>query len=199
MRRRPGLQPRQRLRRRLHERRGLRQRSFCDGAERCVAGDCFPAIRAADCNDGNMCTVDSCNDAAGGCEYEVADGCDAGVPTTDGGVAPPFDPTMHYAGNFLVAPAPSLGCPPSSYAVSSLTFQVVADRLEVQADRFTLIQSPVPTGADFAVSSNSDAQCSSVSITGRFLDANNLEATWNATCGLTCGTLERDIVGVRDE
>ncbi len=172
--------------------------SFCDGRERCVAGSCFAATRPVDCDDGNMCTVDSCDDTAGGCAYEPAAGCDAGVPVTDAGTRP-FDPSRDYDGTFLVAPAPSLGCPPASYAVDRLMFRVDGDTLVVMADRFRLTQSPVPTGASFNVSSTADGSCSTVSLSGMFESANLLSAAWSATCGVTCGTQNRDLVGERTD
>lgn len=174
---------------------------FCDGEEECIAGDCFEGD-PADCDDGNSCTIDMCDPAVGaggGCRYETAEGCDAGVgPPRDGGTPPvPFDPTMHYEGTFAVAPSPSLGCPGSSYAFGEVTFSVVGGDLQVRADRFLMTQSPRPDGPDFDVSSSSDAACRPVRLRGTFENSNVLSARWTATCSGTCGSQTRDIVGER--
>ncbi|MFT5355829.1 MAG: hypothetical protein ACI9KE_003048 [Polyangiales bacterium] len=174
--------------------------TYCDGEERCVGGSCFPAQRAIDCDDGNECTDDVCSNAVSGCQYSSAAGCDAGVVSGDGGAPPgPFDPGVHYAGSFLVAPAPSLGCPPASYAIGSLTFRVVDDTLEITAGRFRLTQTPVPTGAEFNATSTADSQCSAVSLAGMFSNSDQLSAQWNAACGGICGSQSNDIVGERND
>jgi MYXO-CTERM domain-containing protein len=59
----------------------------CDGAEACAAGVCL-ATAPLDCDDGIMCTTDSC-DPASGCVHDPVAGCDGGVPDagpSDGGV-----------------------------------------------------------------------------------------------------------------
>ncbi|MBO6937712.1 MAG: hypothetical protein JJ863_22275 [Deltaproteobacteria bacterium] len=172
--------------------------SFCNGIEQCMRGSCFPG-RAADCDDGNSCTVDECSTASNGCVYEIADGCDAGLSPADGGMPPvDFDPLEHYDGRFLVAPAPSLGCPPASYSFGQITMTRTASELTVTADRFTLTQAPPPTGADFDVM-GTDGNCPSVRLQGSFMNSNQLEATWNASCSGFCGSQTREIFGERVE
>ncbi len=76
---------------------------LCDGVERCIAGDCFMGD-PHDCDDGNACTVDTCDTTENGCLYETAPGCDAGTIGTDAGTpCDPFDPSMHYTGSFILA------------------------------------------------------------------------------------------------
>ncbi len=175
--------------------------NFCNGEEKCIVGaGCFAASAPADCDDGNECTADSCDPGLDGCRYEML--CDTGTPVTDSGpMAVPFDATMHYTGTFLVAPAPSLGCPPASYGVGELNFDVEGDTLVVLAARFRLTQTPVPTSGTFSVSTTSDAHCSSVSLMGAFSDSNNLRADWFANCsgsGLGgCGTQSMSVAGAR--
>jgi len=172
--------------------------SFCNGIEQCMRGSCFPG-RAADCDDGNACTIDECSTASNGCVYEIADGCDAGLSPRDGGMPPvDFDPSVHYDGRFLVAPAPSLGCPPASYSFGEITMSRTATELTVMAGRFTLIQAPPPTGAAFDVM-GTDGNCPTVRLQGMFMNSNQLEATWNATCGGFCGSQTREIFGERVE
>lgn len=168
--------------------------SYCDGPERCIGDQCFAPIRAIDCNDGNECTTDTCSEETLGCVYT---GCDAGTVTDGGGPPPEFDPDVHYAGTFVVAPAPSLGCPPSSYAIGNITFTRTDEELRVRADRFTLTQRPPPAGNMFRVT-GTDSGCTSVSLEGAFENGDQLMATWNANCG-TCGMQTRMIFGERDD
>jgi len=166
---------------------------YCDGPENCVtsAGMGF-CVRTRDvsCDDGNACTVDMCNEASAstgeGCTYTLADGCDAGVPVTDSGTpAVPFDPTMHYTGTFIVAPAPNLGCGTASYSFGSIVFSTTASELRVQADWMSLRQTPIPTGADFTVTANNPG-CADYTLTGHFTDSNDFEGTWTATMSSGC-------------
>lgn len=53
--------------------------NVCNGLERCVAGTC-QTDPPPDCDDGVACTVDSCDEDAGGCVNEVNDAiCDDGL------------------------------------------------------------------------------------------------------------------------
>ena len=60
-------------------------RTYCDGLWTCIGGMCY-LDTARDCDDGNACTVDVCDDTAGGgsggCTYTTATGCDGGVVET---------------------------------------------------------------------------------------------------------------------
>ena len=52
---------------------------FCNGVETCAAGDCQPGT-AVECNDGQSCTVDSCDESADSCLHAPNDGaCDDGL------------------------------------------------------------------------------------------------------------------------
>jgi hypothetical protein len=159
--------------------------TFCNGTERCVAMACIPGTMR-DCDDGNSCTMDRCDATEDRCRYETI--CDAGpVGPPDGGMAGPFDPTMHYTGTFLVAPAPSLGCPPASYSLSrGIMFAIRSGALEVQADRFLLRQMPAPTDENFDVSTSDG--CMSVRLRGTFRNADEFDGTWTTTTSGACGS-----------
>ena len=170
--------------------------NFCNGQEKCIVGaGCFAASAPADCDDGNECTADSCDPGLDGCRYEML--CDTGTPVTDSGpMAVPFDATMHYTGTFLVAPAPSLGCPPASYSVTSLTFERTSTSLTVTtSDRFTLVQTPPPDTSEFELTTT-DSHCTGVALRGSFSDSNTLTATWTANCG-RCGNANIALAGAR--
>ncbi len=171
---------------------------FCNGPENCIRNMCVPD-RAVDCNDGNACTIDSCDDGIGGCHYEVAEGCDGGVITSDAGpMCDPFDPTMDYGGSFDLLPGQACDGGFDSYTVNSASFSIAGGTLTVTAGRFALHQTPAPTGADFDVS-GSDG-CASVRIMAHFECDARFRGTWTAThsggCGM-CGTLSGAIVGRR--
>jgi hypothetical protein len=51
---------------------------LCNGIERCVAGTCEPSTGPLTCDDGDVCTIDSCNPLAGCAHADVA------CPTTCG-------------------------------------------------------------------------------------------------------------------
>ncbi len=175
---------------------------FCNGAEQCLSGMCVPARSAPDCDDGNACTTDVCDDAIGGCRYETAPGSDAGVAPTDAGAPTAFDPDLHYDGTFLVAPSPSLGCPPSSYSFGEVSFTVAGDALRVTADRFVLTQSPRPTGPTFDVQ-GTDGDCTTVRLSGTFDNSDQFSGTWMAgpcRSGLSpsgCGSQNLSLFGQR--
>lgn len=174
---------------------------FCNGPERCImtptGGECFDSLDPADCNDGNMCTIDTCSTEVNGCVYETAEGCDAGPVGSDGGVPPgPFDPDIHYEGEFLIGGSPpaSLGCPPASYSVNGATFEVVSGDLRVtipQSGRpdFVLTQSPRPSGPAFNAT-GTDVHCPSVALSGTFMNSDVFSAMWSASCGI-CGSQSR--------
>ena len=108
--------------------------SYCNGAEQCIVGRCYMGT-ARDCNDGNACTMDVCDDAMGRCRYELV--CDAGTGRFDAGPGcDPFDPDVHYTGTFELLPGRAcdagLG---SGYTISTVSFSRSGGVLTVTADR----------------------------------------------------------------
>ena len=57
---------------------------LCDGIERCVAGTCVPPTAPLACDDGDPCTIDGCDPAAGCSHADVA--CPATCGLGDDGV-----------------------------------------------------------------------------------------------------------------
>lgn len=172
---------------------------FCNGAELCVAGDCFDGD-PADCDDGNPCTTDTCDTSFDGCSYEVAEGCDAGIPSADAGVpCDDFEAPTHYSGDFRFLPVQASSCLSATYSIDEVSFSISGDTLEVQADRFTLTQSPVPTGPDFSVTFT-QSDCAVYELEGTFSCADRFDGTWRATmmgsCGI-CSNQNASIVGIR--
>jgi hypothetical protein len=63
--------------------------TVCNGEERCILGACVDGF-PVDCDDGNPCTTDSC-DLAAGCRHQPIPGCGATTTTT---TAPPTTTTV---------------------------------------------------------------------------------------------------------
>ena len=164
---------------------------FCNGVEQCVPGpmtaSCFMGT-APDCEDGNMCTVDTCDPMVDGCRYATAPGCDAGImPPDTGPPCDPFDPSMHYSGTFSLLPVQASSCPGVSYNISSVSFTRTASTLTVQAGSFTLTQSPAPTVPDFSVQLVRSG-CVTYELSGTFSCTNRFMGTWRSTTSGTCAS-----------
>ncbi len=176
----------------------------CNGVETCIVERrlCL-AGRPVDCSDGNACTTDICDPAvAGMCRYEPAPGCDAG-PMTGGDAGPgcdPFDPSTSYSGMFIMSPSQNCGAGVDMYSVNRITFSVSGGALTAQVGRFTLSQSPAPTGAAFRVTGGDS--CASIVLSGTFECEDRFSmGSWSAThtggCGV-CGSISTpDVRGVR--
>jgi hypothetical protein len=177
-------------------------RNYCDGMYACNAGNCVPSL-ARNCDDGNECTVDSCDptamDGAGGCVYALATGCDGGVGAGDAGVpvCDPFVPATGYAGTFRMAPVLSLDCI-EDYSIMNMTFSVSGGMLRVTgAPSFgATLTGPVPSGATFTVSGSSS--CGDYTLTGTFACANRFSgmftSSFSSECSI-CGGGTTTVVG----
>lgn len=177
-------------------------RNYCEGMFACAGGTCVPSLTRS-CDDGNECTVDSCDpaamDGAGGCVYATAGGCDGGVgmPDAGGPVCDPFDPTTGYTGTFRVAPVLSLDCV-EDYRLETLVFSVAGATLTARgAPSFgATLTGPAPSGAMFTVSGSSG--CGSYTLTGTFTCANRFSGTFTSSfsggCSI-CGGGSVSVVG----
>lgn len=89
-----------------------------------------------------------------------------------------FDPSRHYVGLFDITPQPpSTTCTGSfSFGIDRLHFTVPGGDLSVRGFPFLLVQSPVPTTADFVVTGR--AGCNVVTLTGHFRNADVFQGTW---------------------
>ena len=175
---------------------------FCNGTEVCLRAECYAGM-PADCDDGNACTIDTCDTVADGCSRELAPGCDAGAPMIDAGMpCDPFDPAMHYTGSFRVLPAQASSCGMATFNVDGVTISVSGGTLTMQADRFPLAESPAPTGADFHVR-YTQSGCATYELEGTFECADRFNARWRATmldgtmCGTICSDQDTSVVGIR--
>jgi hypothetical protein len=175
--------------------------NFCNGAERCAGRVCVSGGPES-CDDGNACTVDSCNPTLERCERTLAAGCDAGVAPGDGGRAMPFESPRDYSGRFLFVPAQSSGCGAATYAISAVTFATTATTLTVTAGSFPMTQTPVPTGPMFDVT-YVQPDCGTYRLVGTFTDSDSFTGTWSADFsggGFSCGScpgMTASVIGVR--
>lgn len=159
---------------------------FCNGDEQCVANGCYMGT-AVSCNDGNSCTIDTCDEDIDGCTYDVAPGCDAGMMGFDAGM--PCDPfeTADYPGTFSFSPAASAACTGSAvFNISRMTITSSGGTLRISLDSapFSLTQSPAPTDGTFDAT-YSDG-CGNYRLQGMFTCADQWEGTWTATFSGSC-------------
>lgn len=174
--------------------------NYCNGVEDCIgpAGNRVCVIGTdVDCDDGNSCSIDMCDETTDGCRYELAPGCDAGMPSGDGGApCPDFDPTMHYPGTFTFRPSALSACMASAtYNVNEIAISRSAGSLSIRADRFTLSQAPAPADGSFDVSFTDS--CASFRLVGAFTCANQWSGMWTATFSGACATCPGQSLAVR--
>ncbi len=156
----------------------------CNGEEQCIAGGCFMANMLLDCDDGNACTEDICDeDAPSACRYEML--CDSGMVTVDAGPMCDAFEASHYAGTFTFRPSAASACTGSAtYNISEITITSSGGTLSVRADRFTLTQSPAPTDGSFDVSFSDG--CASFRLQGMFTCADQWTGMWTASFSGGC-------------
>jgi hypothetical protein len=162
---------------------------FCNGDEVC-AGTCFPDPAGRDCNDGNVCTDDRCDTALYRCVHDplAMEGCES-----DGGDASvPFDPLVHYSGDFWLAPPQSQACG-VSYSIDTVTFVRSDADLQVWGAPCSMRQAPPPTDASFSVTCTKG--CGTYSLSGTFTDSDNFTGHWTASFS-GCPSCSRQDVGV---
>lgn len=158
-------------------------RNFCEGSFACAGGTCVSSLPRS-CDDGNACTVDSCDEAAmgglGGCVYATAGGCDAGMGGSDAGgpVCDPFDSATGFAGTFRLVPPQGLGCSAASYTLNNVTFSVSGGMLRVSGapDFRVTMTGAVPSSADFTVSGTDEY--GTYTLAGTFVCAQRFTGTY---------------------
>jgi hypothetical protein len=171
---------------------------FCNGVERCIAGDCFMGD-PVDCDDGNACTIDACDPVENGCIIDLAPGCDGGTVGFDGGTpCDAFDPGSHYTGTFRLLPAQRSDCGAFSFSISEVTLSVSGGALRISAGPATLVDSPAPTDASFDASGSGG--CGNFELSGTFSCADRFTGTFGASptaaCG-SCSTINMAVAGIR--
>lgn len=176
--------------------------SFCNGRETCNPKfGCEAATEPRMCDDGDACTVDSCDDTAGMCVFA----CDSSRPEC---MCPM--PDVPCAGRFSITPAPAQMCagPPFfgstyqiNYNVMFVTFSCPGSLLSVSAGvprtdlDSPLTQSPRSMDSTFDVSVTVEGGCNEIyRIQGMFTDPDTFTGTWTAmyvngsdtfSCGLS--------------
>lgn len=176
---------------------------FCNGDERCVIHSCFHATTPRDCNDGNDCTVDSCDESIAHCAYMTV--CDSGVVTTDTGpVCTAFVAPGDFNGTFFIAPSQNQGCGVTMYSLSRIVLTVTgttasASGLMIGGGGVTM--TGTVTGNSFDVMYA--AGCGAYHLTGTFGSCReSFNGHWSATyggglgCG-SCATMNADVTGLR--
>jgi hypothetical protein len=175
---------------------------FCNGAEICVLNHCYADPAGRDCNDGNDCTTDTCDESISHCAYTTI--CDSGVHAMDTGpVCTTFTPATDFNGTFFVAPAQNQGCGVTMYSLSRIVLSVTGT--SASATGLTIMGSGVTmtgtvTGNTFDVSY---AGCGAYHLTGTFGSfRESFDGHWSAMygggagCG-SCTTMSVDVTGLR--
>ncbi len=173
---------------------------FCNGTERCLDHMC---LHDADrnCDDGQSCTIDSCDPVAGACAYMTT--CDGGVVLTDAGpLCTPFVAPGDFTGTYLLAPSQNQGCGITMYTISTITMTATGTSLSVtglRIDSSPVAMSGTSTGSTFSVS-YSDS-CGTYTLTGNFTDCREaFSGHWSASFGGSCGicvNMNADVTGLR--
>jgi hypothetical protein len=148
-----------------------------------------------DCNDGNDCTFDECDEDRDTCIHDLYPECEVDAPPDLPGDA--FDPTVHYSGTFRLSRSIEQECPGDAYAFSQVTLSDAGGILTVTAgSTFTLTQSPRPDTADFVVTGSSS--CMTVTFSGSFANSDNFFGHWIATSGCSyCSHQDITLTGSR--
>ncbi len=176
---------------------------MCNGVEMCVRMECVNAesapslVHPVECNDGNDCTEDRCDEDAMGCVS--INMCDSGVGH-DGGGPDPFDPATGYAGRFVLGASMGLSTtctelPGGGFGISTVTF-TNSGSLTVMGGGITMTGTS-PTGASFRVTGTYG--CGVFTMEGTFTDSENFSGTFNADlggCG-SCSSTNAMITGAR--
>jgi hypothetical protein len=167
---------------------------FCNGVELCVGGACFANPDGRDCSDGNVCTDDRCDADLDRCVHDFVPGEGCESDAADG--AGPFDPLVHYAGDFLLAPTQSQACG-VTYSIDSVSFSRSDTELQVFGPPCALRQAPPPSGAEFAVSCTQG--CGTYSLSGTFSDSDNFAGRWTASFSgcPSCSNQDVAVIGTR--
>lgn len=175
---------------------------FCNGVEQCVLHQCYPAAAARDCNDGNDCTVDTCDESIAHCAYMTT--CDSGVVGHDSGpVCTPFTAPGDFNGSFFIAPSQNQGCGATMYSLSQIA--VTVSGTSASASGLIIMGSSVTmtgtvTGNSFDVTY---AGCGNYHLTGTFGTCReSFSGHWAATYGggsgcNSCATMSVDVTGLR--
>ena len=169
---------------------------WCNGDEHCYGTNCSPAVLPRDCNDGNDCTLDTCDEDRDTCIHDTYPECEVDAPPDITG--DPFDPDVHYSGTFDIAPFPAQECPALTYEIRWITLADTGSSLSITAGPFTLTETPRPDGPDFNASGVHG--CMTVTISGTFVNSDNFTGTWrndlDGSCPM-CSPQSMAIAGLR--
>lgn len=169
---------------------------FCNGDESCVLHSCFADPAGRNCNDGNDCTIDSCDETAAGCSYMTV--CDSGVVTTDAGpTCTTFVSPADFNGTFSMLPSQSQACVGANYLVSELTMTVTGTNIAIvtgTAGGITL--AGTITGNSFTATGTQGSN--TYTLTGSFSCRERFMGHWMAAVtGAGCTGQSADVRGSR--
>ena len=158
--------------------------SFCDGAERCVAEfGCAPAEAPRMCDDGDPCTLDSCDPAAGmggACVFA----CDRSRPECGCSAGPSCTGRFSLTGTGLSANCASGMV---DYDLSEVTFEILAGGLTVTGRRTSfadMTDMAAPVCPSFVASTTVAGMCAEVyELSGEFTDEDHFTGMFRTSYG----------------
>jgi len=169
---------------------------FCNGAESCVLHECFHDPAGRNCDDGNACTIDSCDESAASCSYMTT--CDSGVVTTDSGpTCTTFSSPADFNGTYALIPAQSQACTGGNYNVSEVTLTVTGSTVSVVTGTTGGITlSGTISGNAFTATGTHGS--GTYSLSGTFTCRERFMGHWTATVtGFGCVNQDVDVRGSR--
>lgn len=169
---------------------------FCNGTESCSGAHQCYHLADRNCDDGNPCTMDSCDTAANSCSYTAL--CDSGIVTMDAGPAcTTFTAPGDFDGVYALLPAQSQACGGANYNVSQVTLTVSGSTLTaVTGTSGAINMTGTMTGSDFDVSGTVGTNV--YRLTGSFACRERFMGHWSAMVhGIGCMSQEVDVRGSR--
>lgn len=170
---------------------------FCNGDETCVLNHCYAAPGGRNCDDGNACTVDSCDETAGSCSYMTT--CDSGIVTHDAGpTCTAFVAPDDFNGTYGVVPGQSQACGGgTTYNVSEATLVVSGTNVAVTLGTSGgIVLDGTITGSSFTATGTHGS--GTYTLTGSFACRERFMGHWTATVsGFGCSNQDVDVRGSR--
>jgi len=171
---------------------------FCNGAESCLSHSCFHDPNGRDCNDGNACTVDTCDESIAHCAYMPI--CDSGVVTTDTGpVCTPFSGPRDFNGMYFIAPSQNQGCGTTMYSLGSIAIAENAGSITItglSVDGSSVTMNGTDTGDAFTATYS--GRCGTYTLTGTFASCReSFAGHWSTSLHCSCAATNADVMGLR--
>jgi hypothetical protein len=171
---------------------------FCNGVESCVLHECFHDPAGRNCDDGNACTIDTCDESIAHCAYTTT--CDSGVVTTDTGPAcTAFTAPADFSGMFFISPAQNQGCGTTMYSLGSISVAATGTNITItglSVESAAATMTGTSTGNSFTATYT--GRCGTYTLTGTFASCReSFMGHWSTSLHCTCPATNADVMGIR--